>query len=76
MKSRPLTLTVAEAAEITGLSQHAVRRGVRDGAVPSLKVGRLIRIPRLPLLRLLGAESAESNDTGETRSDRKSPMTV
>lgn len=54
---RPLTVSVAEASELTGFSEHAIRRAVRDEVVPSIKVGRLIRIARLPLLRLLGAET-------------------
>jgi excisionase family DNA binding protein len=60
-----LTISVAEAAVISGLSEHAVRRAVREGTVPCIKIGRLMRIPRLPLLRLLGVET---NPNGETPS--------
>jgi excisionase family DNA binding protein len=58
-----LTLSVAEAASLTGLSQHAIRRGVRDGTIPGLLVGRLVRIPRILLLKRLGAGSEESEIT-------------
>jgi excisionase family DNA binding protein len=64
MLSKQLTVSVAEAAEITGMTQHAVRRAIRDGTVPCIKVGRLIRVPRLPLLRLLGAELNITEETG------------
>jgi excisionase family DNA binding protein len=54
-----LTLSVAEAARLTGLSEHAVRRAIRDATLPSLSVGRLLRVPRIPLLKLLGADAAD-----------------
>lgn len=57
---RSLTINVAEAAEITGFTQSAIRRALRDGALPSLRVGRLVRIPRIPLLKLLGVDEGES----------------
>jgi excisionase family DNA binding protein len=63
-----LTLSVAEAAEITGLSQHAIRRGMRDGTIPSLAIGRLMRVPRLPLLRILGVDEAFANEIGPSDS--------
>jgi excisionase family DNA binding protein len=53
----PLTVTIAEAARLTGFSQHAIRRAIRDGTLPSLSVGRLIRIPRIPLLKKLGVDT-------------------
>jgi excisionase family DNA binding protein len=56
---KPFTVSIAEAARMSGFSQSAVRRAVRDGAIPSIKVGRLIRVPRIPLMRLLGVAGGD-----------------
>jgi excisionase family DNA binding protein len=61
-----LTLSVAEAALLTGFSQHAIRRAIRDKTLPSLTIGRLVRVPRQPLLALLGASA--DHDTQPRRS--------
>jgi excisionase family DNA binding protein len=69
LQAEPLTLSVAQAARISGLSQHAIRRAVRDGTIASLFVGRLLRIPRMPLLRLCGVDLNE----GAAEANRASP---
>jgi excisionase family DNA binding protein len=57
-----LTFSVAEAALLTGFSQHAIRRAIRDKTIPALRVGRLLRIPRRPLLRLLGIDQPDDTN--------------
>lgn len=57
-----LTLSVAETSELTGMSPHTIRRGIRERTVPSIKVGRIIRVPLRPLLRLLGDEPAANEE--------------
>jgi excisionase family DNA binding protein len=42
-KLEPLC-TVAEAAEILNIDQKTVRRRIKDGALRSIKIGRLRRI--------------------------------
>jgi excisionase family DNA binding protein len=52
-KSRP-TLSVQEAGRVLGVGQKAAYEAVRRGDIPSIHVGRLIRIPTQKLLVLLG----------------------
>lgn len=54
-----LTCSVRQAAELLGTSESFVRRAVAQGAIPALKVGRLVRIPTSPLLRTIGAPPAD-----------------
>lgn len=39
------TLSVAETAELLGISRWLVQQAVRDGSLPSVRVGRRILIP-------------------------------
>jgi excisionase family DNA binding protein len=48
-----VSLTVREAARISGFGIQAMYRGVRDGIVPHIKLGRRIVIPRAALNRWL-----------------------
>lgn len=56
MKPRPvvpLTCSVAEAARLLGVGSKAVRSAIKAGTVPSLKVGRKLRVSRVALEALL-----------------------
>ena len=50
-----LTLTVPEVAALLRISRGACYEAVRTGQIPSLRFGRLIRIPRHALEQLLNA---------------------
>lgn len=54
--SPPSVLTVAEAAALLRIGRAAAYQGVRDGTIPSIRLGRTIRVPRAKLLELLGEE--------------------
>ena len=45
-----LTLTVAEAAELLGVSRWLIQQQVGRGALPAVRLGRRILIPRARLL--------------------------
>jgi len=47
------TLSVAETAELLGISRWLVQQAVQDGSLPSVRVGRRILIPRARLLAWL-----------------------
>ena len=49
MSTERPTLSVAETAELLGISRWLVQQAVRDGSLPSLRVGRRILIPRVRL---------------------------
>ncbi len=47
------TLTVTEAATCLGLSRHLAYQAVREGSIPSIRIGRRILIPTHALEALL-----------------------
>ncbi len=51
-------LSVAETADLLGISRWLVQQGVRDGSLPSVRVGRRILIPKVRLEALLAGQSA------------------
>jgi len=55
-------LTVEEAAEILKVSRGTAYEAVRTGEIPSVRVGRCIRIPRAALDRML-ADAHPPNTT-------------
>ena len=57
MVDRP-TLSVAETAELLGISRWLVQQCVRDGSLPSVRVGRRILIPRARLDAWLSGTNA------------------
>lgn len=58
--STQATITVKTAAEILEIDPRTVTRGIEEGAIPAIKIGRRIVIPRKPFLRMLTGESAEA----------------
>lgn len=55
-------LTVAELAAITGEGQKVIRAAVDAGQLPSLRIGRYVRIPTAALLRLLAISEAGADE--------------
>jgi excisionase family DNA binding protein len=47
-------LSVAEVAEITGEGSKAIRAAIGAGQLPSLRVGRYVRVPTARLAELCG----------------------
>ena len=46
MKVEPLAFRPAEVAAMLGVSKASVYRNVASGAIPSVRVGRSVRIPK------------------------------
>lgn len=56
------TITVEEAASMLGISRSSAYEAVRNGEIPSLRIGRRCVIPVHPLLDLLGISPADLED--------------
>ena len=52
---RALTITIAEAAKLSGLSRYAIRKAIAAGGFSTISEQRAVywRIPLLPFLRSL-----------------------
>ena len=48
------TMTVAEAAELIGVSRATAYEAVRSGALPQIRLGRRIVVPTATVLSMLG----------------------
>ncbi len=51
-----LTVTVDEAAALLGMSRNGCYNAVREGSLPSVRIGRAIRIPTIKLRAMLGID--------------------
>jgi excisionase family DNA binding protein len=52
----PRVLRVEEAGELFRISRSAAFRAVKNGTIPSIRVGRSLRVPTALLLKMLGEE--------------------
>lgn len=57
MLGETLFLTVEEAAGLLRIGRNAAYEAVRNGTIPSIRFGRIIRIPSRAILRLLDPEN-------------------
>lgn len=51
--STAATITKQAAAEVLGVDPRTLGRGIEDGTIPSVRIGRRVVIPRLPFLQML-----------------------
>jgi excisionase family DNA binding protein len=63
----PLVLTVEEVAAALRVSRTTAYEGVRTGEIPSVRIGRSIRIPRHMLASYLGVPSEDEPGNGHAR---------
>lgn len=59
--AEPLALTVAQAADLAGVSRDALYEAIARGESPwpVLRIGRCIRLPRSAVLASLGVEPGD-----------------
>jgi excisionase family DNA binding protein len=58
-----LVYSVPEAGRLLGLSRNAAYEAAKRGDIPTLRIGRLLRVPKIPFHRMVGISLA--NDHGE-----------
>ena len=52
----PAVMSVDEAAEILGVSRNCAYEAVKRGEIPTLRIGRLIKVLRRPFMRMVSGE--------------------
>lgn len=60
------TMKVDEAAELLGISRAAAYRAVNRGDLPSVRIGRTVRVLRAPVEKMLSAGSGTGTKTTVT----------
>ena len=68
MKER-VTLTVPETARVLGISRGLCYEMIREGSIPSLRLGRRIVVPMRALETLLASGTLDVGCQGNSRSD-------
>jgi excisionase family DNA binding protein len=56
----PATYSIEEAARILGVGRTAAYDAARRGEIPSIRIGRAVRVPRRALERLLDAAECDT----------------
>lgn len=56
------TVSVERAGAILNVSRHNAYAGVRDGTIPSIRIGHRIVVPTPALLKMLGIEYRATGD--------------
>ena len=63
-------VTVDDAAVLLSLSRHGAYEGVKAGQIPSIRIGRCIRVPCSGLRAMLGIERREPSEATGHRQDQ------
>lgn len=56
--STAATITRVEAGAIAGVDPRTISTGIKDGTIPSIRIGRRVLIPREKFLALFEVEAA------------------
>lgn len=52
-----LALTLGDAAEMLGISIHLARSMASTGQLPTIRLGKLVRVPRVRLLAMMAGNT-------------------
>ena len=77
MKSGPdaLVIDVVEAARRLGIGRSAAYQAIHAGQIPSVRIGRLIRVPLVALQRMLDQAGSEAASVRSDDSAKRGPFT-
>ena len=53
---KTLVMTVPQAGRLLGLSRNAAYEAARNGDIPVIRIGRLLKVPRLAFEKMLDVE--------------------
>ena len=59
LKNYPAVLNISDVAEILNITPSTVRRHIKNGDLPHIKVGRLVRIPKDSLISYLHGDPTQ-----------------
>lgn len=62
MKKDSETISVTEARLRLGIGRLSAYRGVHAGQIPSLRIGKLLRVPKAALNKMLAGESLQKDE--------------
>lgn len=48
-----LTLSIGQAAYMLGISYYLAQKLIRSGQIPSIRLGKIIRVPKARLMKML-----------------------
>jgi len=63
IQNLPTFLTVEEVAEILRLKRSTAYEFVRQGVIPSIRLGHFIRVPKARILEMAGVEKEVATGT-------------
>ena len=63
-KTERLTLNVTEVAAHLGLSRNATYLAIKNGQIPSVKIGKRLLIPKIQFEKILNGTEGAKRDEG------------
>ena len=65
--AEPQVLSVPEAGRLLGICRDSAYAAVRNGTLPSIRIGKRIVVPRAALERLLNGTNSRPEDNDSSR---------
>lgn len=56
IKEDSLTLSTSQVAHILGISEYLAQKLIRSGQIPSIRFGKIIRVPKAKLAKMIDGD--------------------